>query len=303
MLDSLPFMPEMLQYCGQRFTVYKRAHKTCDTIDSYTGRRMVDTVHLEGLRCDGAAHDGCQAGCLLFWKEAWLKRAPAQGALVSIGTDRSTSHVHPEPDGDDTSSITEVQLMKEARPITDSDNPSNDVFQCQATELKKASISIAWWDPRQYVRDLTSGNVRLPAMLRAMAVAAFNVIQRRRGGRTHPYVEGSLTVTPRGSLDLKPGELVRVKSREAIVATLDGRNRNRGMWFDVEMVPYCGGTFRVLRRAERIVNEKTGKMLNLPNDCIILDGVTCGGHLSRDRLFCPRSLYPFWREIWLERVE
>ena len=30
-LEGLPFMPQMFQYCGQRFRVFKRAHKTCDT--------------------------------------------------------------------------------------------------------------------------------------------------------------------------------------------------------------------------------------------------------------------------------
>src|SRR5690242_7226316 len=72
-LDGLPFMPQMFKYCGQRFRVYKRAHKTCDTVFPVRGRRMVDAVHLE-TRCDGEAYGGCQAGCLLFWKEAWLKR-------------------------------------------------------------------------------------------------------------------------------------------------------------------------------------------------------------------------------------
>src|SRR6266571_4731225 len=66
-LDGLPFMPEMLQYCGRRFRVYKSAHKTCDTVDRYVIRRMQDAVHLDGLRCDGDAHGGCQAACLLFW--------------------------------------------------------------------------------------------------------------------------------------------------------------------------------------------------------------------------------------------
>ena len=36
---------------------------------------MKDSVHLEGVRCDGSGHDGCEACCLIFWKEAWLKRA------------------------------------------------------------------------------------------------------------------------------------------------------------------------------------------------------------------------------------
>src|ERR1035438_3220535 len=72
-LDGMPFMPEMLAFCGKRFQVYKRAHKTCDTVFPVRGRRVDQAVHLE-TRCDGQAHGGCQAGCLIFWKEAWLRR-------------------------------------------------------------------------------------------------------------------------------------------------------------------------------------------------------------------------------------
>ena len=74
-LEGMPFMPEMLAYCGQRLQVYKSAHKTCDTVFPVRGRRVHRTVHLS-TRCNGQAHGGCQAACLLFWKEAWLKRAP-----------------------------------------------------------------------------------------------------------------------------------------------------------------------------------------------------------------------------------
>ena len=87
-LDSLPFMPEMLKFCNRRFIVYKRADKTCDTIAKTGGRRLFNTVHLgtlgspEGIRCDGAAHGGCEAGCLLFWNEAWLRRVDPKASLV-----------------------------------------------------------------------------------------------------------------------------------------------------------------------------------------------------------------------------
>ena len=37
-LDDLPFMPEMLAFCGRRLTVHKVAHKLCDNI-SRTGMR------------------------------------------------------------------------------------------------------------------------------------------------------------------------------------------------------------------------------------------------------------------------
>ena len=71
-LDELPFMPQMFKYCGQRFRIYKTAYKTCDRRGHYTGRRLRDGYHLN-LRCDGLAYGGCLAGCLIFWKSAWLK--------------------------------------------------------------------------------------------------------------------------------------------------------------------------------------------------------------------------------------
>src|SRR2546425_7542236 len=73
-LDNLPFMPEMLEFCGKRLRVASSAHKSCDTVTPAGGLRLDDAVHLEGVRCNGAAHDGCAAGCLTFWRGAWLKR-------------------------------------------------------------------------------------------------------------------------------------------------------------------------------------------------------------------------------------
>ena len=73
-LDALPFMPEMVAYCGRRFVVDRRAEKVCDTIKDLNSRRMTDCVFLGDLRCDGSGHDGCQAECRLYWKEAWLRR-------------------------------------------------------------------------------------------------------------------------------------------------------------------------------------------------------------------------------------
>jgi hypothetical protein len=292
-LDGLPFMPEMLQYCGQRFRVFRRADKTCDTIRDYTARRMTSCVHLEGLRCDGRDHGGCQAGCLLFWKEAWL-RPVRQGAHSHASGASHVSRAGP------------IQTEQELRRMTRAagSTSEDEVFVCQATELRRATTPLAWWDLRQYARDVRTGNVRLRDFVRAVALAAYNAVQRRRGSRQYPHVAGRLArATPKQTLDLRPGERVRVRTKEEILATLDTNQRNRGLWFDVEMVPHCGREYRVLRRVEQIIDERTGRMRRLPGDCIILDGVTCSGLLSRNRLFCPRSIYPYWREIWLERVE
>src|SRR5215813_5045096 len=93
-VDGMPFMPEMLAFCGQKFRVRAVAHKTCDAgKHPGEGRRLQTTVHLEGVFCDGSAHDGCQAACSIYWKDVWLKRpgelarrhpAPAGAACCSV---------------------------------------------------------------------------------------------------------------------------------------------------------------------------------------------------------------------------
>ena len=93
-----------------------------------------------------------------------------------------------------------------------------------------------------------------------------------------------------------------MKRYEEILATLDTNNKNRGLYFDAEAVPYCGRTYRVLSRVSKILDEKTGKLIQLKNESIILEGVFCQARYSGCRMFCPRAIYTYWREIWLERV-
>jgi hypothetical protein len=294
-LESLPFMPEMLQFCGRRFRVDKLAVKLCDTIGSTGMYRMRNAVHLGGVRCDGKAHGGCQAGCLIYWKEAWLRRVPAG-----------------EPGPAPAPGCTLVTLTAATRRPADPAAPDEERFACQATELLRAAPErIPAWDARQYVLDVRSGNTGVVAAVRTVAIGLFNEYQdasrrllprplRIRGGARFPFIEGKLEKTPDGTLDLQPGELVRIKSREEIVRTLDVSNSNRGLSFDPEMAAYCGRQARVLRRVERLVDERTGRLLSLKRACIVLEDVTCRGEFHR---CCPRADYPFWREAWLERVE
>jgi hypothetical protein len=299
-LESLPFMPEMLQFCGRRFRVAKLALKLCDTINWNGMYRMRNAVHLEGVRCDGQAHGGCQAGCLTYWKEAWLKR-------VDAAADRATPAAAPA--GPAQAIATVATLAEAARTGA---TGGEERFSCQATELlRAASARLPSWDARQYVADVRSGNATAAAAIRCLCVGVFNEFQdwsrrflprplRIRGGVRLPFIEGKLAKTPHATLDLRPGELVRVKSKEAIVETLDTGNKNRGMTFDAEMLKYCGQQARVLRRVERLIDEKSGRMVHLKNPCIVLEGVVCTADYHR---LCPRGIYPYWREIWLERLE
>jgi hypothetical protein len=310
-LENLPFMPEMLQFCGQQFRVGKLALKLCDTIN-WTGiHRMRHAVHLQGVRCDGQAHGGCQAGCLVYWKEAWLKRVEAN-ELEAGGAGAEPSSAHVARQQEQLPRCTRIELVAKAHNHGVADSSGQETFTCQATELIRAAPEpIPSWDFRQYVLDVRSGNATTLAMIRSVCVGLFNEFQdlsrkvlperlRLWGGKRFPFIEGKLKRTPEASLGLEPGELVRVKSKEAIVQTLDVQNRNRGMSFDAEMLKYCGRQARVLRRVEQIIDERSGTMMRFKNPCIILEDVICTSDYHR---LCPRGIYPYWREIWLERVE
>jgi hypothetical protein len=307
-LENLPFMPEMLESCGKRFRVFKRADKTCEYTQGWSIRRMKDSVHLEGGRCDGAGHDGCQAGCLIFWKEAWLKRA--ENSMVSAASLR-----RPEVISTGTGGLCTAESLLAASRATNPEGKT--IYTCQATDVPQFTSYMSFWDPRQYIRDLRSGNLEsglagdsrghrvlemilaVMRLLQASIIGFFNEIQARRQGSRYPFIEGAATKTPVELLNLQPGELVEVRSKEEIVATLDKDQRNRGLWFDSEMLPYCGGIYRVLRRVHTIIDEKTGQMINMKNPCIVLEGVVCQSDFHR---LCPRAIYPYWRENWLKRA-
>jgi hypothetical protein len=98
------------------------------------------------------------------------------------------------------------------------------------------------------------------------------------------------------------GDWVHVRSRDDIVKTLNAVGTNRGLTFDPEMVPYCGGSYRVRAVVEKLIDEKTGKMLSPKRGCVILDGVVCKSEYIRKRLMCPRAIFPYWRPMWLEKI-
>jgi hypothetical protein len=286
-LDGLPFMLEMLEYCGQTAVVHRSAHKTCDATNM---RKLVRTVHLGDLRCSGVSHGGCQAQCRLFWNEAWLEPVDRQ----------------PDAVGDDGS----LAQLAERSTRLHGRSPEDGTFACQATEIPNVGTPLPWWRPSQYVMDVRSGNVRLLELLRTLPFIVFNgyqAISRRflpralliRGGHSHPFVYGRHRQTPTARLDLAPGERVAVRSWTEISDTLDHDGRNRGLSFDWEMLPMCGSPGGVDRRVETIVDEQSGRLTELGNPCVVLRGAACRGRYHR---FCSRGQDLFWREIWLRRI-
>src|SRR5262245_12976367 len=143
-LSGLSFMPEMERYCGRRFRVSRRADKACDRIQKSGNRRLVNAVHLEDLRCDGADHAGCAAACLIFWKEAWLNRGDHPG-LVAVPSNGQRTRV--------TAGLDAEGLRRSSRVADGDGTPESIVWACQATTMYDATSAFARWDVAQFVRD------------------------------------------------------------------------------------------------------------------------------------------------------
>ncbi len=272
-LEDLPFMPEMLPFCGRRFRVLVRAERTCARgLPAGTApmRRLDRAVTLEGLRCDGASHGGCQLGCTIYWKEAWLRSVPdgevARGRVA-------------EPP-------VELRATRKADPA---------VYFCQGTELARATRATGpRWDPLQYVRILRVRTLPPRELLGMLVRTGWRKAERTVRSRLPRSADGRAS---QGALALQPGEWVQVKGKEEILHTLDAKGSTRGLSFSSDMYDFCGRTLRVTRRIETILREETGALRSV-RDTVTLEGADCRRHMG-----CARQMPLLWREAWLKRVQ
>jgi hypothetical protein len=101
------------------------------------------------------------------------------------------------------------------------------------------------------------------------------------------------------SQGLHPGDIVRIKSRDQIKATLDNWNRLKGCAFMEEMWAYCDTTQRVLKKVEQFLDERDYHIKKCKS-VFLLDGIICNG--TKDFGRCDRSCFFFWREEWIEKL-
>jgi hypothetical protein len=276
-LAGLPFMPEMEEYCGRRFRVLRRAEKTCIEYPGggYKVREFLgnDVVLLDGLRCSGANHDGCQRQCTLFWKRAWLRKVEGERPVST------------NPSGDEA-------LRSKMKTMSTASR-----YFCQSTELAKATRPLT--RARILLKcfyDIGSGSRGAWEMAGLVFAPLWRKVTEKIPRRR---LKGNLTRTPVGDLKLQSGEWVQIRTEAEIAQTLDGRGRNRGLICDFGMSQYGGGKYQVRTRLDRMISEATGEMRQV-DGTVILEGLNClcwnvlGG--------CPRQDFMYWRELWLERA-
>jgi hypothetical protein len=275
-LDHLPFMPEMIAYCGKRFQISKRVLNTCNSgpFPDMRGFNKNDVVLLDGLRCSGANHEGCQKGCMIFWREAWLRKVKRTDPSTVVDLNESGRLL--------------ARLRVLIRP---------NFYFCQASELLKATKKLS---QRERVAncfgEVRAGNCSPLEMAGRIGTWLLWKLHRMVLGT---YAKGNKVLTPTESLNLRPGERVVVKSMDNIIETLNRTARNRGLVFFPNMRLLCGRERRVERRLDKIIVDGTGEMRQLQNT-VYLEGSHCG---CPDIAFggCSRHEFAYWREIWLRR--
>jgi hypothetical protein len=277
-LEGMPFMPEMTRFFGQTFRVGRRVVKTC--VEGNAIRRLTATVLLEGLRCDGAFHEGCQRNCLYFWKDAWLEP-------VEAGDEGSRD---PGP----------VLAPKAAAGWTERfPTRSDERFICQSTELLGATQALSRWDLTHLLTEIRVGELSIPLFLQILAHTLANRVRELFGLKRLGQLTGTRENFTKGDLNLKPGEWVEIKPAQEIRRTLDGEGRNRGLSFEPTMMDFTEGRFQVDFPIQRIISERTGLMVPLVHT-VALKGVNCTGLCAKN---CPRNNTLYWREAWLRRIE
>jgi hypothetical protein len=275
-LALLPFMPEMVEFCGKRFRVLRRVLKTCAYQSNSTMRVYAtdDVVLLDSLRCSGEAHDGCQKACMIFWRESWLRRVEDGEVPVKVddgGRDRLRG-----------------RLKTSTGPKT---------YFCQASEIYKATVPLSRGARlAKCFSDVRDGNCSALEMARRISVWVFWRVRKMLLGQ---YASGPNKLTPAGGLNLAAGDWVQVKSLGGINETLNQKGYNRGLYFSPDMGSLCGEWRRVERKLEKFIVDGTGEMRRVHNT-VYLEDSPCGcAHVALGG--CPRGEFSYWREIWLTR--
>lgn len=279
-VDGLPFMPEMIQYCGQQFRLSCRAFKACvECFDKWRFGdvrefRSNDVWVLEELRCSGANHDGCQRGCLVFWHGSWLKKPDA--------TSIRASHQGRE------------ELLNKLKTRV-----APDKYFCQSTQLLSATQPLSRIGRfRICLEEVLTRNAAVFHVLRSIVLPIFWKVVHRYVRPRH--VVGRLTKTPLVKLDLQASEVVEVRSADEIANTLNSGGCNRGLRYDHGLNKLCGTRQRVRDRLDKMIVESTGKMVQLEGT-VTLEGTCCFCHMSAVG-GCPRKDPIYWREAWLKRL-
>ena len=121
------------------------------------------------------------------------------------------------------------------------------------------------------IDDLSRGELKLSGFVAISLIAALNRVRARMGLPEIGIIRGRKPAVAGCASGLVAGDRVRVKDRYGMRSALDARGHNRGLRFEPEMTLHLGTRHEVERRIDRMIDEQTGRMLEL-SDTVALRG-------------------------------
>src|SRR5438552_14608331 len=198
--------------------------------------RTDDVVLLDGLRCSGAEHDGCQKACMIFWREAWLSKVEDTVSSQETRRDPQSTLSHIDSDGREK---LRARLKTLSGPKT---------YFCQASELLNATNELSRWERfGKSFSEVHAGNCSSLEMAQRIGIWVFWRIRRVFLGA---YARGTNKSTAAGGINLQPGAWVEVEPMESITETLNESAHNRGLYFTPAMRVLCGEQHRVEKKVD-----------------------------------------------------
>ena len=234
-------------------------------------------------------HGGCQAACLLFWKEAWLERVESEDERRRPA--RARRRAGPA-------------AARPCSPATTVAARSNGaaVYRCQATEIPSASSPLRLRELDQYAGDVR--NWGLGKIVRGLVIEVFNLWQRfsRRQLPRRPADRRRASVpVPQRHAAGEEGQDAVGEARPAPRRPRPGQEqggdrghpRSRANTTAASASTPRWSATAVGRPASAAASTASststrGEMIEINSDCIILEGVVCTSDYHR---FCPRGIY------------
>ena len=163
-------------------------------------------------------------------------------------------------------------------------------MDCQITTLqnmheKVSLISLIWQRTRKIIHALKRRSHYINKWISTNA--RIELFQNREKLKAHPNSK------------LKPGEYVRIKTKQEIEKTLDEWNRLKGCTFMKEMWKYCETNQRIFKKVKQFLDERD-YVIKKTKGVYLLEGIYCDG--AKDFGPCDRSCFFFWREEWLDNL-
>ena len=161
---------------------------------------------------------------------------------------------------------------------------------CQVSDIQELGSKNSW------LNNLLQARVRILRKGKRKAVFLRNRIFRILMNKRKTADQETREI-----LDINPGDLVNVRSKDEIRDMLDDREKYKGCLFIDEMYEHCNKTYEVLKKIDYFFDEARQEICKC-KDTVVLEGVLCSG---RQRLYsrsCDRNCFFFWHTAWLKKL-